>query len=71
MTFTELSQICSLLWGSKWQAELSRELNLHRTAVNVWSRQGVPQYIPSRLNQIIHERQQDVLEAKNIFDSCC
>lgn len=67
MTFEELEEICSLLWGQSWQSELARTLDVDRRTVNSWKRQGVAKWVNDEMQNIIENRKYDVNFADEIF----
>ena len=68
MTFEELKEICSLMWGQSWQSELARCLNIDRRVVANWKRQGVAKWVYLELKKVVLKRQDEIKKAQEIYN---
>lgn len=69
MTFDQLDEIGTLLYGGHWQARLADDLSIKRQTIQQWKKQGVAKWVHKELRNVILQRELDVLKASEIFNS--
>lgn len=69
MTVDELIMYGQALFGSAWQSQLARALNLDRRNVQKWiTRESVPSYVDREMAKILKDRFEEISEAKAYYE---
>ena len=69
MTADELEMYGLALFGSAWQAQLARELNVDRRRVKDWlNRESVPQFVDKEIKGVLYQRLSEVERAVRYYE---
>lgn len=62
MTYDELKKICVALYGVTWKPNLANDLEIKRSTIDNWSKQGVPVWMQEELPMLIQKRKDEINE---------
>ena len=69
MTADELEMYGLALFGSAWQAQLARELNVDRRRVQDWlKRESVPLFVDKEIKDVLYQRFSEVERAVRYYE---
>lgn len=69
MTIDELKMYGQALFGSAWQSQLARALDIDRRNVQKWmARESVPVYVDREIAKILKDRFEEISEAKAYYE---
>lgn len=55
MTPSQLSRICTLLYGERWQSALARDLEINDRTVRRWAKEGSPEWADKNIKEFVAE----------------
>lgn len=55
MTPSQLSRICTLLYGERWQSALARDLEINDRTVRRWAKEGSPEWADKTIKEFCQD----------------
>lgn len=60
MTYDQLKNLCTALYGRTWKPNLAHDLGIKRSTIDNWSSQGCPKWLDNELAILIKKRKEEV-----------
>jgi hypothetical protein len=56
MTPDRLREVCTMLYGDRWQTQLARDLDINSRRVRYWTKHGAPDWMEGRIKEIVRQK---------------